>query len=134
MAPITPDGKTTLVSRTLHQTAPTSATDPLLQLRYEPQPPYGPDVERSISRAAELSLRGMPVICSACKARRDWLLINRGRHVWIRCRCANEWLEPEITRTDFDAMGDGDWTAYPSTAHVVEAHGFDGSFAGMYLR
>ena len=33
---------------------------------------------------------------TACRARRDWLLINHGRNVWIVCRCSNQWLEPEI--------------------------------------
>ena len=39
---------------------------------------------------------GIPVMCTACRARRDWLLINHGRNVWIVCRCSNQWLEPEI--------------------------------------
>jgi hypothetical protein len=43
-------------------------------------------------------------MCSACGARRDRLLINRGRDVSIRCRCGSQWRKPELTRADDDAM------------------------------
>ncbi|MEV4555723.1 hypothetical protein AB0K51_01850 [Kitasatospora sp. NPDC049285] len=91
--------------RTMPASTPLTATapsDPLLQLQNETEPPSGPGVNRCLDHADELALGGIPVICSACKARRDWLLINQGRNVYIRCRCANEWLEPEITRADND--------------------------------
>ncbi|MDW4911589.1 hypothetical protein RB628_41475, partial [Streptomyces sp. ADMS] len=81
-----------------------AGSDPLLQLQYETQPPNGPGATRCLSHPPQLSLRGIPVMCSACRARRDWLLINHGRNVWVRCRCSNQWLEPEISRADFDAM------------------------------
>ncbi|TQF02031.1 hypothetical protein E6W39_06755 [Kitasatospora acidiphila] len=111
-----------------------TASDPLLQLAYETAPPSGPDAMRGAQCPHELSLRGMPVVCSACRARRDWLLINHRRHVWVRCRCGNEWLEPEITRKDFDAMlTDPTWTHYPNLTQACVALGFDGSFAGLYL-
>ena len=65
--------------------APTTSpagTDPLLQLEYETQPPSGPGATRCLNHPRELSLRGIPVMCSTCRARRDWLLINHGRNVW----------------------------------------------------
>ncbi|MBV9026516.1 MAG: hypothetical protein JO362_22590 [Streptomycetaceae bacterium] len=111
-----------------------AASDPLLQRAYEPQPPSGPHAIRGLNHPHELALRGMPVMCSACGARRDWLLINRGRDVWIRCRCGNQWLEPEITRADYDAMiAIPDDTTYPSVERALLALGFDGSFTGAYL-
>ncbi len=111
-----------------------ATSDPLLQLAYETQPPSGPDAVRGAQCPYELALRGMPVVCSACRARRDWLLINHGRRVWIRCRCGSEWLEPEITRQDFDAMlTDPSWTYYPTLDQARIALGFDGTFAGLYL-
>lgn len=77
---------------------------------------------------------GIPVMCSACRARRDWLLINHGRNVWVRCRCGNQWLEPEISRADFDALvGGPHGTTYPSVEAGLAALGFDGVFAGIYL-
>ncbi|GHF38931.1 hypothetical protein GCM10018790_15910 [Kitasatospora xanthocidica] len=42
---------------------------------------------------------------SACRARRDGLLLNHRRNVRVRCRCGNEWVVP----------------------------GFDGTFTGIYL-
>ncbi len=89
---------------------------------------------RGLSHPQELTLRGIPVLCSACGAGRDWLLINRGRDIWIRCRCAEQWLEPEITRADYEAMltcpaG----TTYPTVQRALLALGFDGSFSGAYL-
>ncbi|WP_239481761.1 hypothetical protein [Streptomyces sp. CS014] len=72
--------------------------------------------------------------CTACRARRDWLLINHGRNVWVCCRCSNQWLEPEIGRADFDALiAIPDGTIYPSVEQGLAALGFDGAFAGMYL-
>ncbi|WP_329571214.1 hypothetical protein [Kitasatospora sp. NBC_01266] len=117
------------------QIAPAPAgSDPLLQLQYETQLPGGPGAVRCAQCPHELVLQGMPVICSACRARRDWLLINYGRWVWIRCRCANEWLEPEVTRKDFDDMLVGpSWTYYPTLDEARIALGFDGIFAGLYL-
>lgn len=107
---------------------------PLPQLRYETQPPSGPGATRCLSHPSELSLRGIPVMCSACRARRDWLLINHGRDVWVRCRCSNQWLEPEISRGLFDAMiAIPDGTTYPSVEQGLIALGFDGAFAGTYL-
>lgn len=111
-----------------------SGTDSPLQLHYETQPPDGPGATRCLSHPRELALRGIPVMCTACRAQRDWLLINHGRNVWICCRCSNQWLEPEISRADFDALVAGpDGTTYPSVEQGLAALGFDGAFAGTYL-
>lgn len=60
--------------------------------------------------------------------------INQGRHVWIRCRWSNQWLEPEITRADFDAMiATPDRAIYPSVEQGLIALGFDRVFTGSYL-
>lgn len=105
-----------------------------LQPHVEPQVPDGPDAVRCLSHPHELHLRGMPLICRACKARRDWLLINQGRHVWVCCRCSNQWLEPEISRADFDALiAIPDVTTYPTVQQCLTALGFDGALAGTYL-
>ncbi|WP_371602266.1 hypothetical protein OG345_05095 [Streptomyces sp. NBC_01220] len=110
-------------------------TDPLLQLEQEMQPPTGPGATRCLSHPHGLALGGISVMCSTCQARRDWLLINHGRNVWIRCRCSNQWLEPEINRADFDALIDSPGvTNYPSVEQCLVALGFDGSFAGIYLK
>jgi hypothetical protein len=109
-------------------------SDPLLQLGYETQPPGGPGATRCLSHPRTLALGGIPVMCTDCRARRDWLLINHGRNVWIVCRCSNQWLEPEISRADFDALiAIPDGTTYPSVEQGLAALGFDGAFAGTYL-
>ncbi|MFH9734386.1 hypothetical protein [Streptomyces sp. NPDC017260] len=132
----------TLVPRTTDRTtepAPAqpvlpAGTDPLLQLQYETQRADGPGATRCVGHPRELALGGIPVMCSACRARRDWLLINHGRKVWIHCRCGNQWLEPEISRADFDALvGGPNGTTYPSVEAGLFALGFDGVFAGTYL-
>ncbi|MFJ2716905.1 hypothetical protein [Streptomyces sp. NPDC087437] len=132
----------TLVLRTTDRTtepAPAlpvlpAGTDPLLQLQYETRPADGPSAIRCVGHSRELALGGIPVMCSACRARRDWLLINHGRDVWIRCRCGNQWLEPDISRADFDALiGGPKGTTYPSVEAGLAALGFDGVFAGINL-
>ncbi|MFB7470558.1 hypothetical protein [Kitasatospora sp. NPDC056184] len=129
--PRTTQQPTTTPTETLTQ--PT-ASDPLLQPEYETAPPSGPDAVRGAQCPPELVLRGMPVICSACRARRDWLLINHRRNVWVRCRCGNEWLEPELTRWDFDELlTDPSWTYYPTVEQGRSALGVDGTFAGLCL-
>ncbi|MGV4927615.1 hypothetical protein K2224_28875 (plasmid) [Streptomyces sp. BHT-5-2] len=111
-----------------------TGTDSLLQLESETQRPSGPGATRCLNHPRELALRGIPVMCTACRARRDWLLINHGRNVWIVCRCSNQWLEPEISRADFDALiAIPDGTTYPSVEQGLTALGFDGAFAGTYL-
>lgn len=109
-------------------------TDPLLQLQNETRSADGPGATRCVSHSHELALGGIPVMCSGCLARRDWLLINHGRNVWVRCRCGNQWLEPEISRADFDALIAGPYgTTYPSVEEGLVSLGFDGVFAGIYL-
>ncbi|MFD5434760.1 hypothetical protein ACFWJ4_21715 [Kitasatospora sp. NPDC127067] len=119
---------------TPNPTTTPAASDPLLQLEYDSRPPSGPDAVRLVKCPTELTLRGMPVICPTCRAGRDWLLINYRRHVWIGCRCGTEWLEPDITRRDFDAMiADPTWTHYRTLDEACAVLGFDGLFAGLYL-
>ncbi|MGW1104269.1 hypothetical protein [Streptomyces sp. NPDC002540] len=133
----------TLVLRTTDRTAEPApvlpvlpaSTDSLLQLEYETQLATGPGATRCLSHPHELAFGGIPAACSNCRARRDWLLINHGRNVWIRCRCSNQWLEPEVSRADFDALIDSpDVTNYPSVEQCLVALGFDGAFAGIYLQ
>jgi len=116
------------------QSAPTLTDDPLLRLLYQSAPPTGPEAIRCVQYPGEMDLRGIPVICLGCRANRDWLLINQSRHVWITCRCGKQWLEPELTRADFDALVDIPEVArYPNLRAGLVALGFDGAFAGAYI-
>ena len=45
-----------------------------------------------------------------------------------------QWLEPELTRADFDALVDIPEVArYPNLQAGLVALGFDGAFAGTYI-
>ncbi|MFD7070626.1 hypothetical protein ACFV97_25720 [Streptomyces sp. NPDC059913] len=132
----------TLVLRTTdHRSEPATAqpalpagSDPLLQLQHETRPPSGPGAIRSLNHPHELTLAGIPVRCSVCSARRDWMLINHRRNVWVVCRCSNQWLEPEISRADFDELITmPEWVNYPTLQQCLTVHGFDGALAGIYL-
>ncbi|MFI1887787.1 hypothetical protein [Streptomyces jumonjinensis] len=90
---------------------------------------------RSVDHPEELFITGLVVICPHCAARRDWMIICDGNRIDIRCRCAHQWHEPELTRADFEVMTGGNTTGpvYPSLEDAARATGFDGTFTGMYL-
>ncbi|MFI0942794.1 hypothetical protein [Streptomyces sp. NPDC021020] len=112
-----------------------ASSDPVPQLQHEARPTTsGPHALRYLRHPQALDLRGMPVICRACGARRDWLMLNQGRNTWVVCRCGNRWHEPEITRAAFQVLDRlPDTIAYSTIAGALAAMGFDGSFVGMYL-
>ncbi|GHE53983.1 hypothetical protein [Streptomyces cellulosae] len=121
---------------TQHAQLPTAEHGSLLQVWNAMEPSTGPTAIRVIGHPGEYPLGGIPVLCSACDARRDWLFINQGRHVWIRCRCGHHWAEPEITRADFDHLlrqAQPNRMHYPTVAAAMADLGFDGTFAGLYL-
>ncbi|MDF3291902.1 hypothetical protein [Streptomyces silvisoli] len=107
--------------------------DPLLRLQEELQEPDTPGYSRSVLHPHELTITGIIVMCPACGARRDWLIICDGSRVSIRCRCAHQWAEPEISHADFDAMISGPGTNYTNFTAAVRATGYDGTLAGTYL-
>jgi hypothetical protein len=115
--------------------ADTEGSVPLPDLRHDPRPAdSGPRALRYLRHPQALALRGMPVFCRTCNARRDWLLMNQGRDTWIYCRCGARRHESEITRAAFeDLAGLPDTIVYPTVAAALAAMGFDGTFAGMYL-
>lgn len=122
-----------LAHHTVTLTDPSKTTPVAHELRSSAAP-TGPHRTRVVAHPGAYALRGIPVRCTACGARRDWALINQGRHVWVRCRCGHEWHEPEITRADFDALvRSGGAITYPSAEHALDSLGFDGSFRGLYL-
>jgi hypothetical protein len=113
--------------------AATSAATPETETALEPQEPLGPDDIRMVRHPGPMNLRGIPVRCSACRALRDWLLISHSRNVWVRCRCTHEWYEPELKRSDFDALIRPGGRGYRTDEEVFAATGFDGTLAGVYV-
>lgn len=80
----------------------------------------------------ELVFEGFVRACPVCGASRDWLLINVGSDVWVRCRCAGQWHEPALARADIDSLG-----TYPERCwsqglgQAAVSMGFDGLLAGV---
>lgn len=119
-------------ARTLSPATGIPGEEPLLRLQQELDP--ADDVElRCTTHAEPLAITGIPVMCPACGARRDWMVICYRAQVSIRCRCAHQWHEPELTRHDFELMIATGGTDYPNLEAAAQAIGYDGTLAGTYL-
>ena len=107
--------------------------DPLWRLQEKKQ--LGDDSIglRATTHPEEIVITGIPVMCSQCGARRDWLVICDRNEVSIRCRCTHQWVERELTRADYEAMIDVGGRDFPSFEAAAQAAGYDGTLAGAYL-
>ncbi|MFG2841690.1 hypothetical protein ACGF12_00735 [Kitasatospora sp. NPDC048296] len=85
---------------------------------------------RAVPHPAELDARGIPITCPNCRARRDWLLLNVRHQVFVRCRCAAEWHEPDLSRAYFDQHFTESEREWESFGDAMTALGFDGLLAG----
>ncbi len=97
---------------------------------YNPDPEPHQSVIRAVPHPDELDVRGIPITCPNCRAHRDWLLLSVREHVFIRCRCANEWHEPDLTRAYFNqhyTEPDREWDNFEE---AMRALGYDGLLAG----
>ncbi|MGX1675596.1 hypothetical protein [Streptomyces sp. NPDC055400] len=115
------------------QLASAGDVDPLLRLQQETQ--LGDDIIRlrTTTHPEEIRITGIPVMCSKCGARRDWMVICDRSTISSRCRCAHEWVEPELTRADYQAMIDVGGVDHSSLEAAAQAMGYDGTLAGTYL-
>ncbi|MFG2837115.1 hypothetical protein ACGFYE_19180 [Streptomyces zaomyceticus] len=111
----------------------TAADDPLLRLQQETRLGDGIIRLRATTHPEEIRIGGILVMCPKCGARRDWMVICDRSEISIRCRCAHQWVEPELTRADYDAMIDVGGQDYPSLEAAAQAVGYDGTLAGTYL-
>ena len=87
-------------------------------------------VIRAVAHPGELNARGIGITCPNCRARRDWLLLNVRQQAFVRCRCAAEWHEPDLTRAYFDlhfTAPEHEWDDYDT---AMRALAFDGLLAG----
>ncbi|MGW5017073.1 hypothetical protein [Streptomyces sp. NRRL F-5053] len=111
----------------------TSDDDPLLRLQKEGEPDNSIRTQTT-THADPITITGITVMCPKCGARRDWLVIcDRRNQIYLRCRCAHEWHEPELTRADFERIAGEGGQKYPSLEAVVRDTGYDGTLAGTYL-
>ncbi|WP_353946476.1 hypothetical protein ABII15_35980 [Streptomyces sp. HUAS MG91] len=103
------------------------------RLQQEPQLGDGVIRLRATTHPEEIRITGIPVMCSSCGARRDWMVICDRSTIRIRCRCAYEWIEPELSRADYEAMIDAGGRDHPSLEAAAQAMGYDGALAGTYF-
>ncbi|GGU75915.1 hypothetical protein GCM10010211_47330 [Streptomyces albospinus] len=97
-------------------------------------PRAGTSVCAATTHPEEIRITGITVMCSQRGARRDWMVICDRNEISIRCRCAHQWVERELTRADYMAMiGEGIGQDYPSLEAAAQAAGYDGTLAGTYL-
>ena len=87
-------------------------------------------VIRMVPHPDELRRRGRVLTCTRCRASRDWLLLNVRSEVFVRCRCANEWLEPDLSRAEFDESFTRVERTWDTFEEAVTALAFDGLLAG----
>ncbi|GAA2138008.1 hypothetical protein GCM10009760_18960 [Kitasatospora kazusensis] len=97
---------------------------------YNPRPEPHQSVIRAVPHPGELDAHGIPIACPNCHAHRDWLLLNVGPQVFVRCRCAHEWPEPDLTRDDFDQQYSEPEREWDSFDTAMTGLGFDGLLAG----
>ncbi|MFC6067026.1 hypothetical protein [Streptomyces ochraceiscleroticus] len=115
---------------TVPETSP--GDDPLLRLRQDTEEDH-PRI-RFTTHPDPITITGITVMCPACAARRDWMVIcDVPGRVFLRCRCAHQWHEPELTRADFDAMINAPDRKYPSLDAAARDTGYDGTLVGTYL-
>lgn len=106
--------------------------DPLLRLQQETEDDH-PRI-RFTAHPGPLTITGITVMCPACGARRDWMVIcDVPGRIFLRCRCAHQWHEPGLTRPDFDAMIDAPDRKYPSLEAAARHTGHDGTLTGAYF-
>ncbi|MEU4200811.1 hypothetical protein AB0F64_12775 [Streptomyces sp. NPDC026294] len=111
----------------------TSGDDPLLRLQAESEPDDAIRIQTT-THADPIIITGITVMCPKCGARQDWMVIcDVPGRVFLRCRCAHQWYEPELTRADFEAMAGEGGQNYPSLEAVALDDGYDGTLAGAYL-
>ncbi|MFD7730506.1 hypothetical protein ACFV6F_08990 [Kitasatospora phosalacinea] len=99
-----------------------------------PEPAPEPPAVLAIPHPAPLTPRGILITCPACGAERDWLLIQVGPQVFVRCRCTMEWLEHNLDAEEADqARQPGPETEWASMEEMYRGLGFDGILAHAYF-
>lgn len=82
---------------------------------------------------APLPVDGAVIACAACGAYRDWLVLNRGDDVWVRCRDGHEQLVAGLDGAWFSRNSGPIEGVFASREDGLAAFGFDGTFAGTIL-
>ncbi|MER7582085.1 hypothetical protein [Kitasatospora sp. NPDC097691] len=73
------------------------------------------------------------ITCPECRARRDWLLLETRKMVFVRCRCDHEWREPDVDVEVFEEnFAYPEWS-WQDAGDAMVALGFSGEFRGIYF-
>ncbi|MFB7672662.1 hypothetical protein ACFC26_14755 [Kitasatospora purpeofusca] len=123
----TPDGRDPETPRITHfrygQT-PEPASTP------EPEP----NIVLAVPHPSALHVRGIVVRCAACDAVRDWLLIQVGAAVFVRCRCTHEWQEHDLGAAEVSEVRlSGPEREWADWDEMYRGLGFDGLLRMTYL-
>ncbi|MFF2956999.1 hypothetical protein ACFVVU_37370 [Kitasatospora sp. NPDC057965] len=101
---------------------------------HDPQPAPEPAIVLAVPHPDPLTPRGIAITCALCGAGRDWLLIQVNGIVFVRCRCAHEWQEPDLEGGDVDiAHTNGPEREWTDFDEMYRGLGFDGLFRMTYL-
>ncbi|WP_412078826.1 hypothetical protein ACLF6K_36075 [Streptomyces xanthophaeus] len=82
---------------------------------------------------APLTVDGVVVSCSECGAYRDWLVLNSGDRVWVRCRSGHETPVPGLDAAWYERTAGPVESLHASREDGETAFGYDGTFAGVIL-
>ncbi|MFC9331329.1 hypothetical protein [Kitasatospora sp. NPDC057015] len=100
----------------------------------DPQPAPEPATVLAVPHPEPLMPRGIVITCAACEANRDWLLIQVGPLVFVRCRCAHEWQERDLGAGEVDtARTEGPEREWETFEEMYRGLGYDGLFRMTYL-
>ncbi|MFD0259025.1 hypothetical protein ACFVH7_12225 [Kitasatospora indigofera] len=99
----------------------------------DPKEPDGRPVTLAVPHPEPLNPRGIDITCALCGANRDWLLIQVRSLVFVRCRCAHEWLERDLEVGHVTEAYVGEEREWADFDEMYRGLGFDGLFRGVYL-
>ncbi|WP_051774445.1 hypothetical protein [Streptomyces sp. NRRL S-237] len=82
---------------------------------------------------APLTVDGVVVSCSQCGVYRDWLVLNSGGKVWVRCRSGHDTPVPGLDAAWYERTAGPVEGLYTSREEGEASFGYDGTFAGVIL-
>ncbi|MFI5804429.1 hypothetical protein [Streptomyces sp. NPDC051561] len=80
-----------------------------------------------------LTVDGSILVCSGCDVYRDWLVLNRGDHVWVHCRSGHETYVPGLDGAWFEQHSGPIAQLFKDRDEGLKSFGYDGIFKGTIL-
>ncbi|CAM5323989.1 hypothetical protein SAVIM338S_00807 [Streptomyces avidinii] len=105
-----------------------------LEIPAELHVPAAGDLAGSMMRYwAPLTVDGVVVSCAECGVYRDWLVLNSGGRVWVRCRSGHDTPVPGLDSAWYERTAGPVEGLYTSREDGEASFGYDGTFAGVIL-